>query len=184
MSLAIYLLLSRLWHLDWICLISVVTSQRQILLPFQFSCQKTGLPDGIFSKQKSRFWSILEGLAMEGVGIPTYYVYVNLVYFMVIWSIFYPFWYVVPTKSGNPASQTYTYVRIYSSMRWCNVRQWQDCQIFLGTIYTNAGRTIPNAHEMYQMAVKYTSTFHSKALQNIHKLIYLECKYAIRQPST
>jgi hypothetical protein len=29
----------------------------------------TGLPGGIFSNQKSRFSSILEGLALEGVGI-------------------------------------------------------------------------------------------------------------------
>jgi hypothetical protein len=29
----------------------------------------TGLPDGIFSNQKSKFGSFLEGLAMEDVGI-------------------------------------------------------------------------------------------------------------------
>jgi hypothetical protein len=38
------------------------------------------LPDGIFSKQKSELGSILEGLAMEDVGI----FYGHLVYFAAI----------------------------------------------------------------------------------------------------
>jgi hypothetical protein len=45
------------------------------------------LPDGIFSNQKSRFGQILEGLAMEDVGV----FYVHLVYFMAIWYILWPF---------------------------------------------------------------------------------------------
>jgi hypothetical protein len=66
------------------------------------------LPDGVFSNQKSKFGKILDGLAMEEVGI----FYGHLVYFMVIWYIlwtfychlvhFPPFWHVVPKKSGNP----------------------------------------------------------------------------------
>jgi hypothetical protein len=40
----------------------------------------SGLPDGIFSKQKSHFGLILEGLTMADVGI-----------FMTIWSISRPF---------------------------------------------------------------------------------------------
>jgi hypothetical protein len=47
-------------------------------------CQKprrgTGLPDGIFSDQKSQFGLILEVLAMEDVGI----FYRHLVYFTAI----------------------------------------------------------------------------------------------------
>jgi hypothetical protein len=39
----------------------------------------TGLPDGLFSNQKSKFWQILEGLAMEDVGI----LYGHLVHFTV-----------------------------------------------------------------------------------------------------
>jgi hypothetical protein len=38
------------------------------------------LPDGTFSNQKSKFWSILEGLAMEDVGI----IYGHLIFFVAI----------------------------------------------------------------------------------------------------
>jgi hypothetical protein len=41
------------------------------------------LPDGLFSKQKSQFGKVLEGLAMEDVGIFCG----HLVYFMAIWQI-------------------------------------------------------------------------------------------------
>jgi hypothetical protein len=44
---------------------------------------ESGLPDGIFSKQKSLFGKILEGLAMKDVGI----LYGHMVYFTAIWSI-------------------------------------------------------------------------------------------------
>jgi hypothetical protein len=55
------------------------------------------LPDGIFSNRKSQFGYILEGLAMEDVGIflaiwsilrQFGLFYGNLVYFVVIWYIF------------------------------------------------------------------------------------------------
>jgi hypothetical protein len=42
-----------------------------------------GLPDGVFSNQKSRFGPVWECLAMEEVGI----LYGYLVYFTAIWSI-------------------------------------------------------------------------------------------------
>jgi hypothetical protein len=72
-----------------------------------------GLPDGLFSNQKYQFGKILEGLAMENVGI----FYVHLVhftaiwymYFVAIWYILKLFWYIFPRfgmlhqeKSGNP----------------------------------------------------------------------------------
>jgi hypothetical protein len=48
-----------------------------------------GLPDGIFSNQKSQFGKILKGLAMEDVGIfygqLVYLFYGHFVYFVVIW---------------------------------------------------------------------------------------------------
>jgi hypothetical protein len=45
---------------------------------------KSGLPDGIFSKQKSKFGQILEGLAMEYVGL----LFIGrLVYFTAHWYI-------------------------------------------------------------------------------------------------
>jgi hypothetical protein len=46
-----------------------------------------GLPDGIFSNQKSQFGKILEGLAMKYVGV----FYVHLVNFTGIWCILWPF---------------------------------------------------------------------------------------------
>jgi hypothetical protein len=66
-----------------------------------------GLPDGLFSNQKSKFWSILEVLAMDNSGI-----------FMAIWRMFrtfgivlygtfgtfFPFWYIVPPKIWQPRS--------------------------------------------------------------------------------
>jgi hypothetical protein len=68
------------------------------------------LPDGIFSNQKSQFGKILEGLAMEGVGI----FYGQSVYFTAPWYILWPygiffvfvyfshFGLLYQEKSGNP----------------------------------------------------------------------------------
>jgi hypothetical protein len=73
-----------------------------------------GLPDGLFSNQKSKFGYILKGLAMEDDGI----FYGHLVHFTVfcyiLWAFgivrgnlvyFSPFLYFVPKKSGNPGHQ-------------------------------------------------------------------------------
>jgi hypothetical protein len=46
-----------------------------------------GLPDGLFSYQKSQFGCILEGLGMENVGI----FYDRLEYFTDIWYNLWPF---------------------------------------------------------------------------------------------
>jgi hypothetical protein len=71
------------------------------------------LPDGLFSNQKSNFLKILEGLAMEDVGmfygrlVPcTVFVMFDwhLVYFVVIWYIFSRFGILYQEKSGNPES--------------------------------------------------------------------------------
>jgi hypothetical protein len=51
----------------------------------------TGLPDGLFSNQKSQFGKILEGLRMKNAGIIDGY----LEYFTVIWYISWPFGNVV-----------------------------------------------------------------------------------------
>jgi hypothetical protein len=72
-----------------------------------------GLPDGLFSDQKSQFREILEGLAMEDVGV----FYGHLVHFMVFCYIlltvcivrgnlvyFSPFWYFAPRKIWQPWS--------------------------------------------------------------------------------
>jgi hypothetical protein len=72
-----------------------------------------GLPDGLFSNQKSKFGLILEGLAMEDDGT----FYVLLVHFTVfcyiLWTFgivrgnlvyFPPFWYFAPRKIWQPWS--------------------------------------------------------------------------------
>jgi hypothetical protein len=51
----------------------------------------TGLPDGIFSNQKSQFELILDGIAMEDV-----------VYFMVLGIFYLLFGMLQQEKSGNP----------------------------------------------------------------------------------
>jgi hypothetical protein len=65
-----------------------------------------GLPDGIFSNQKSKFGYIPECLAKQDVGK----FYDNLVYFTAIWNIFWtfglgllwPFWYIFPVWDVVP----------------------------------------------------------------------------------
>jgi hypothetical protein len=72
-------------------------------------CQKSleaGLPDNMYSNQKSRFGKILDGLAIEDVGILyghsihiiyftatflVYFVAIWYLYFIVIWYILWPF---------------------------------------------------------------------------------------------
>jgi hypothetical protein len=41
---------------------------------------------------------------------------------------------------------------------------------------------IPNGHNIFQMAIKYTSIFHSRALQNLPKFGFLVRKHTIWQP--
>jgi hypothetical protein len=79
---------------------------------------------------------------------------------------------------------------------FCRVRRFHEgCQIFLDTIYQNEGKYaklqqhyqmaityIPNDEKILQMTIKYTSIFHSKALQNLPKLGFLVWKQTIWQP--
>jgi hypothetical protein len=51
------------------------------------SSLRPGLPDGLFSQQKSQFGYILEGLEMKHVGV----FYDTSEYFMAIWYILWPF---------------------------------------------------------------------------------------------
>jgi hypothetical protein len=54
------------------------------------------------TKNLPKFGKNLEGLSMKNVDI----FYGHLVYFMAIWNIFFPLWYIVPQeKSGNPVRQ-------------------------------------------------------------------------------
>jgi hypothetical protein len=90
-----------------------------------------GLPDGFFSNQKYRFGYILEGLAMEDVGIfyghLVYFTAIgvfcgHLIYFIVIWYIFRGSSVLYQEKSGNPGRQKCerlakkTSVRLLSNM--------------------------------------------------------------------
>jgi hypothetical protein len=64
---------------------------------FGFHCRKAGLPDDIFSEQKSQFWLIFVGklgyiLCSFGV------FYLHLVYFVNIWYIWKKFGIYFPTK--------------------------------------------------------------------------------------
>jgi hypothetical protein len=43
---------------------------------------------------------------------------------------------------------------------------------------------LPNDHKIYQIVIKYTNTFHSKALQNLPQLGFLVRKCTIWQPWT
>jgi hypothetical protein len=73
----------------------------------------SGLPDGLFSNQNSKFWSNLEGLGMENVVI----FFDHLEYFTAIWYNLWPFVivcgnlayfnvlvYLDQEKSGNPGA--------------------------------------------------------------------------------
>jgi hypothetical protein len=67
-------------------------------------CRAQGCQMAFFQTKKSHFGQILEGLAIEGVGI----FYVHLVYiiailssfciFLWLFGIFFPFWYALPRK--------------------------------------------------------------------------------------
>jgi hypothetical protein len=72
-------------------------------------------------------------------------------------------------------------------------RTAQGCQIFLGPNipkwekYTKRPQTLPNVpklfgHNLVQMVIKYTNTFHSKYLQNLPKSGFLVSKQTIWQP--
>jgi hypothetical protein len=65
----------------------------------------------------------------------------------------------------------------------------QGCQICLGpnipqrVKYAKCPQPIPNGHmcigKLFEMVIKCNKIFHSKALQNIHKLGFLACKNTI-----
>jgi hypothetical protein len=60
----------------------------------------------IFSNQKSKFGYILEGLAMEDVGIflCPFGAFTTIWYILWLFGIFFPFWYVVARKIWQPCS--------------------------------------------------------------------------------
>jgi hypothetical protein len=71
----------------------------------------SGLPDGLFSNQKSKFGYILEGLALKDVGIFNRHLVAFTVFRYILWTFgivrgnlayFFPFWYFVPRKIWQP----------------------------------------------------------------------------------
>jgi hypothetical protein len=87
-------------------IVTVDFGQKGLLWKQQFE-SKTGLPDGIFSYQKSQFGYMLEGLEMENVGIfyghlkyvtSTGRFFVRLKIFGRHLIYFPPFWYIAPRK--------------------------------------------------------------------------------------
>jgi hypothetical protein len=73
-----------------------------------------GLPDGLFSNQKSKVGLILQGLAMEDVGIFRGHLIHFTVFCYISWPFgivggnlvyFFPFWYFVPRKIWQPCVQ-------------------------------------------------------------------------------
>jgi hypothetical protein len=64
--------------LTWECILCLTN---ECLFAAAIHCTATGLPDGLFSNQKSQFGSIWEGLRLENVNI----FYGHLKYFTDIW---------------------------------------------------------------------------------------------------
>jgi hypothetical protein len=73
-----------------------------------YSTNSPGLPDDIFSFQKSGFWYIFEDIGMENAS--TFYGYleyfIDLCYILRPFVIFFPFWYVVARKIWQPLQLT------------------------------------------------------------------------------
>jgi hypothetical protein len=76
-----------------------------------FGSSRSGLPDGLFSNQKSKFGQILEGLALKDVGIFYGYLVHFTVFCYILWTFgiargnlvyFFAFWYFVPRKIWQP----------------------------------------------------------------------------------
>jgi hypothetical protein len=87
---------------------------------FAALCSESGLPDGLFSNQKSQFGKILEDLRLENVdvfyGHLKYFIDIRDITYMAIWYIlcllgtFFPFWYQAPRKIWQPCSE-YSFIR-------------------------------------------------------------------------
>jgi hypothetical protein len=77
-----------------------------VYVPDVTTANPPGLPDGLFTNQKSKFGQILDGLRMENAGI----FYGHLVYFTAIWYILWPcgnvmvIWYIFFRFSAFPLS--------------------------------------------------------------------------------
>jgi hypothetical protein len=81
---------------------------------------EAGLPDGIFSNQKSQFGQILEGLEMENVGIfygylenitAIWYILWPFGKLVIIWYFFSQFWFIVSKKIWQPRSKDASHSR-------------------------------------------------------------------------
>jgi hypothetical protein len=115
----------------------------------------------------------------------------NVVYFVSFWYIFFRFGMLCQEKFGYPDMQVHMrcvllmFISGLPDCSWFNIPKRLK-------IYTKWPQNIPHDHKIYhmttkyskflkiyQMVVKYTHIFLSKALQNIPKLGFLACKYTI-----
>jgi hypothetical protein len=78
-----------------------------------------GLPDGIFSYQKSQFGYLLEGLGIEAISRPSGIFSIRLVYFVIIWYILWSFGIIC----GHLVYFTYSHL-IYFIAVWSFVVIW------------------------------------------------------------
>jgi hypothetical protein len=135
-----------------------------------------GLPDYLFSNQKSQFWSTLEWIMLNNfmaiwnilgtLGI----FYDNLVHFMLFWYIFSGFGIMYLEKSGNPASDSND---VFSFWLLCGERTSQGNNhgnFFFGKESIRRGSIIhyrtrvaifflvqhTKTEKIYQMTTKYT----------------------------
>jgi hypothetical protein len=65
--------------------------------------------------------------------------------------------------------------------RWCNIPKWEKMHQTT-TKNTNAPFKMPCNYKIYQMVVKCTNIFISKAIQNLTKLLFMVWKCNIWQP--
>jgi hypothetical protein len=89
---------------------------------------ESGLPDGIFSNQKSQFGYILECLAMKDVGkfVAISYILGHLVYFVVILVQFSRFGMLYKETPGNPGQNLFAVLesRYVANLQECRHRSY------------------------------------------------------------
>jgi hypothetical protein len=128
--------------------------------------EEPGLPDGLFSNQKSKFGQILDGLPMEDVGIFYWHLVHFTVFGYILWTFgivrrnlvyFSHFGILYEEKSGNPARHWLQnrFLKSWKCFLWMCMKikdeplslserkkrcKTRGCQIFIGTTY-QIGRT-------------------------------------------
>jgi hypothetical protein len=119
-------------------------------------CFVPGLPDVMFSYQKSKFGYVLERLWMENVGM----FYCHLEFAVVIWYILWWFvkfaviWYIFSIKSGKPATRN-----MYVLLRCKTRRLTAFGSTRVARFFFSEHTKTYQKHKMYQTAMKLTNIF-------------------------